>query len=84
MSQSIFASPSKSHGAYAPAVALSAGMFDFTVGNLDRASEVVSIAGSPAAPLRLYVGYGLDSVCERYREHLDARAQPETVTLSTL
>jgi hypothetical protein len=34
-------------------------------------------------PLRLYVGYGLDSVCKRYREHLDAWAQLETVTLST-
>ena len=77
--------PAQTIEAYASAARLRDGMFDFTPGNLDRANEaIVAIAGSPDAPLRLYVGHGLDSVRKRYKERLDAWTQQEAVTRTTL
>ena len=70
---------------YAPARSLLPGMFDFTAGNLEAASEaVVGISGATDAPLRLYVGHGLDSVRRRYQDHLDEYAATEHITKQTL
>ncbi|MGF6916073.1 SDR family oxidoreductase [Paraburkholderia strydomiana] len=77
--------PAQRIEAYAPAAELRGAIFDYTPGNLDGASEaIVSIAGSKDAPVRLYVGHGLDSVRKRYQEHLDAWKQNESITRSTL
>jgi len=70
---------------YAPARELLPGMFDFTAGSLEVASDaIVKISGTSDAPLRLYVGHGLDSVRRRYQDHLDQYAATEYITNTTL
>jgi hypothetical protein len=56
-------------------------MFDFTPGDIDAAAQAVdSTAGRPDAPLRLYVGHGLDDLRRRYQEHLGTWAEQESLT----
>jgi short-subunit dehydrogenase len=60
-------------------------IFDFTPGDLEAASEaVVSISGRLDAPLRLYVGHGLDSVRRHYQRQLDGWTAYEHITATTL
>ncbi|HEY8985278.1 MAG TPA: SDR family oxidoreductase [Streptomyces sp.] len=77
--------PTRELDAYSAGPALRATMYDFQVGNLRRAVEtLVSIAGTPNPPQRLYVGHGLDTIRRRYQEHLDAWASVEDLTKATL
>jgi short-subunit dehydrogenase len=70
---------------YAAAGDLLPGMFDFSRGNLDAACEtIVGITGVPDAPLRLYVGNGLDDVKRRLRDHLDQYLATEQLTKRSL
>ena len=71
--------------ANSPAAAALRQVFDFSPGNIDAACDaIVSISGAPDAPLRLYVGHGLDGVRRRHRERLDTWAAWEHVTSATL
>ncbi|WP_425839905.1 SDR family oxidoreductase [Streptomyces fractus] len=77
--------PEQRIDAYAPAAEALPDMFDFTPGNLKAASEaVVEISDADKAPMRLYVGHGLDSVRRRYQDHLDQWAEQEHLTRRTL
>ncbi|MBC2644203.1 MULTISPECIES: SDR family oxidoreductase [unclassified Rhodococcus (in: high G+C Gram-positive bacteria)] len=71
--------------AYAPAADQLPGLYDWTPGNLEGAARAIaSIAARPGAPLRLYVGHGLDDVRRHYHERLDGWAASEHLTRGTL
>lgn len=77
--------PEQAVAEYEAANAHRAEIMDYTPGNMTAASEaIVSIAGAPDAPMRLYVGHGLDHVRKRYQRHLDTWTQWEQTTLQTL
>lgn len=70
--------PSRTIDAYAPAAHQLPGLYDWTPGNLEGAAQtIVSIAGRSDAPLRLYVGHGLDDVRRHYHQRLDEWAASE-------
>ena len=77
--------PSRTIDAYAPAAHQLPGLYDWTPGNLEGAAQtIVSIADRPDAPLRLYVGHGLDDVRRHYHQRLDEWAASEHLTRATL
>jgi len=70
--------------AYSEAASNLPSTFDYTPGDLQAASvAIATIAGQPDAPLRLYVGHGLDSVRRRYQDRLHTWASYDEVTEST-
>ncbi len=78
-------SPENPIAEYEPARELFGGMFDFTAGNLEAASDaILGISGAAGAPLRLYVGPGLDDVRRRYQKHLDEYTATEHIANRTL
>ncbi|KAF0962735.1 hypothetical protein [Rhodococcus sp. T7] len=77
--------PSRTIDAYAAAAHQLPGLYDWTPGNLEGAARtIVSIADRPDAPLRLYVGHGLDDVRRHYHHRLDEWAASEHLTRATL
>ena len=59
-------------------------MFDFSRGNLEAACKViVSISGEPSAPLRLFVGRGLNDVMRRHQNDLEQYLTTEHLTRKT-
>ncbi|GAA4553028.1 SDR family NAD(P)-dependent oxidoreductase [Amycolatopsis samaneae] len=77
--------PARPLDAYAPAAEQLPGLYDWTPGDLQGAAEaIVAIAGQPDAPLRLYVGHGLDDVRRHYQDRLDGWAAYEHLTRRTL
>ncbi|MGV9711462.1 SDR family NAD(P)-dependent oxidoreductase [Gordonia sp. NPDC003424] len=70
---------------YDAASALLPDLYDWTPGNLDAAAAAIEeIADKPDAPLRLYVGHGLDDVQRHYRQRMDAWDQTAPITATTL
>ncbi|MFF0668700.1 SDR family NAD(P)-dependent oxidoreductase [Streptomyces tendae] len=72
--------------AYDPAAAQLPDPYDWAPGDLGAAARAVeSIAGRPDAPLRLYVGHGLDEVRRHYGDRLkswERTAQIQATTTS--
>lgn len=59
-------------------------LYDWTPGDLDAAARaIVTISQDDDAPLRFYVGHGLDSVRRHYGERLDEWARYEELTDTT-
>jgi len=60
-------------------------MLDFTPSDLGPASEaIVAISDRDDAPVRLYVGHGLDSVRKRFHKHLYEYDTTESITQKTM
>ncbi|MFF2316934.1 SDR family NAD(P)-dependent oxidoreductase [Arthrobacter sp. NPDC058097] len=70
--------------AYDPAAAQLPGLYDWTPGNLGAAARAIeSVAGRPDAPLRLYVGHGLDDVRRHYEDRLNDWEHTAEITATT-
>ncbi|WP_025778262.1 SDR family NAD(P)-dependent oxidoreductase [Brevibacterium sp. VCM10] len=70
---------------YDPSAAQAADLYDWTPGDLAGAARAIaSVAGESDAPLRLYVGHGLDDVRRHYRNRLDEWQSREDLTSTTL
>lgn len=77
-------SPENPIGDYDAAAAALPDLYDWTPGDLPSAARaIVSVTGSEKAPLRLYVGAGLDSVRRHYAERLAEWDRFEQLTDST-
>jgi NAD(P)-dependent dehydrogenase (short-subunit alcohol dehydrogenase family) len=70
---------------YDPSAAQAAEIYDWAPGDLEGAARAIaSIAGDSDAPLRLYVGHGLDDVRRHYQNRLDEWTSQEELISTTL